>query len=68
MIINKTMKNIRFYLLALVAMVFVACDGKLPGEDVPPPTNDHFEIEILDMHSSHCKVRVTPADSEWQYF
>lgn len=62
------MKNIRFYLLTLVAMVFVACDGKQPGEDVPPPAKDFFEIEILDVHSSHCKVRVTPADSEWQYF
>lgn len=62
------MKNIRYYLLALMAVVFVACDKKLPGEDVPPPAKDLFEIEILDLHSSHCKVKVTPADPQWQYF
>ena len=65
---TNLMKNIKCYFLALVALVLAACDGKLPGEDVPPPTNDLFQIEILDMHSSHCKVRVTPADPEWQYF
>ena len=50
MIINKKMKNIRYYLFALVTMLFAACDGKLPGEDVPPPAKDLFEIEILDLH------------------
>ena len=68
MAINKIMKNIKYYLLALVALVLAACGEKLPGEDVTPPANDSFKIEILDMHSSHCKVRVTPADPEWQYF
>ena len=68
MTINKIMKNIRYYLLALAAMVFVACDGKLPGDDVPPPAKDLFEIEVFDIHSSHCKVKVTPADPQWQYF
>ena len=64
----KMMKNIKYYVLALVAMVFVACDNKLPGEDVPPPARDLFEIEVFDLNSSHCKVKVVPTDMEAPYF
>ena len=68
MIITKMMKNVKIYLLALVAILFAACGENLPGDDVTPPDEDLFKIEISDMHSSHCKVKVTPGDLHRQYF
>lgn len=62
------MKNIKYFLLTLVAMVFVACDNKNPGEDVPPPAKGLFQIEVFDLNSSHCKVKVVPTDMEAPYF
>ena len=62
------MKNIKLYLLALVAMISVACKEKLQGDDVLPPSAELFKIEMSDVHSSHCQVKVTPGDLHKQYF
>lgn len=43
----------------------VACGQEGP---VDVTTDSGFKIEIYDMHSSHCKVRVTPDDMTRQYF
>ena len=60
------MKNIRIYILLLAAIFMgVACDQAKPDEGT---LEAGFKIEIYDMHSSHCKVRVTPDDMTGQYF
>ena len=51
----------------MLAAIFmgVACDQAKPDEGT---LEAGFKIEIYDMHSSHCKVRVTPEDMDRQYF
>lgn len=57
-------------LLVVVVFLGVSCEEKpMPQEvDKPEPEAVGFEIEILDLHSSHCKVRVNPADKTSPYF
>jgi len=57
------MKRIKLYLMLLAsAFVCLAC-----GEDSPQQERG-FDIEVYDLHSSHCKVKVTPTDLESPYF
>ncbi len=56
------MKKILLFLAA--ALFCLACD-KTPKEEQP---DYGLEIEVTDLHSSHCKVRVTPADPDTYYF
>lgn len=60
------MKTFR-YLLALMAMMAAAACGQ---EEEPQKTTEDkgFEIEIIDLHSSYCQVKVTPEDPSAQYF
>ena len=73
MIINKLMKNFRYFMVMLAAVLLAACteknpDVETPGGDVPDVSGNGFKIEVLDLHSSHCKVKVTPEDLNSQYF
>ncbi len=56
------MKKILFIIAA--AVLCFACD-RTPADDKP---DYGMEIEIFDLHSSHCKVRVTPNDPDVYYF
>ncbi len=49
----------------IAAAVFCLACNKTPQDDQP---DYGLEIEILDLHSSHCKVRVTPDDPDMLYF
>lgn len=57
------------YMLTAVAVSFcaLACTDDTPEEEVQE-TGYGFEIEILDLHSSHCKVKVTPDNLDEAYF
>ena len=50
---------------ALAAVLSVGCN---PQEKPIEEVKDPFTIEIHDLHSSYCKVTVTPQDSETPYF
>lgn len=62
------------YILSICAsaLMLASCEkgSQEGGEDQEPggATKAPFTIEIYDMHSSHCKVKVTPADMNTQYF
>lgn len=51
--------------LALLASAFIcmACNEKNPQQE-----DQTFDIEISDLSSSHCKVKVTPSDLDAPYF
>ena len=68
MIINKIMKNLRYFIFLWAVVVMAACDQKDPQEGKPGASGKGFKIEIMDMHSSHCKVKVTPDDMTSPYF
>lgn len=62
------MKGFRLFMMLLASLfMLAACDDK---NKVEPPVEeqDGFEIEILEMHSSHCKIKVTPENLNKQYF
>ena len=68
MIINKTMKNLRYFIFLLAAVIVAACDQKDPQVEHPDASGKGFKIEVMDLHSSHCKVKVTPEDMTSPYF
>lgn len=58
------MNNLRYIYAMLAALVLVvACEQKGPEEKT-----GKFDIEVFDLHSSHCKVKVVPSDLEAPYF
>lgn len=59
------MKIFRYVLAAVAAMLAAAC-----GQEEPEKTTEDkgFKIEINDLHSSYCQVKVTPEDPAAQYF
>ena len=59
------MKIFRYVLAAVAAMLAAAC-----GQEEPEKTAEEkgFKIEINDLHSSYCQVKVTPDDPAAQYF
>ena len=61
------MKNLRYIIFLFAVMVMAACDQKDPHVEQDTSGNG-FKIEVLDMHSSHCRVKVTPDDVNSQYF
>ena len=65
MITSKAMKIFRYVLAAVAAMLTAAC-----GQEEPEKTTEEkgFKIEINDLHSSYCQVKVTPEDPAAQYF
>ena len=68
MIINKTMKNLRYFIFLFTAVIVAACDQKDPQVEQPDASGKGFKIEVMDLHSSHCKVKVTPEDMTSPYF
>lgn len=58
-------KIISSLLLVAAAFISVSCSDMNHEED---PDDQSFEIEILDLHSSYCKVKVTPQDKVNPYF
>ncbi len=56
------MKKILIFISSV--LFCLACD-KTPKDDQP---DYGLKIEVLDLHSSHCKVRVTPDDPDLYYF
>ena len=64
--IISSMKKISAYMSAVLAAVLsMGCD---PQEKPVEIEKDPFTIEIHDLHSSYCKVTVTPEDSDAPYF
>ncbi len=49
----------------VAAVLCAACDKPNNSDDQP---DYGMKIEVLDLHSSHCKVRVTPDDPDMYYF
>jgi hypothetical protein len=68
MTINKIMKNLRYLVIIMAAMLMASCDkaGQKPEE--PQNGASGFKIEVFDMNSSHCKVKVVPEDKTKPYF
>lgn len=66
------MKKILRYLAAMtVTALALACEPENTTNQEENENNgstDLFTIEILDLHSSYCSVKVTPKDLEKQYF
>lgn len=61
------MKTLRYFgLLLAAAFIGAACNEVTPDEG--KTSDESFEIEIFDMHSSHCKVKVTPDNPDAPYF
>ena len=59
------MKRIRvFFVILVAAFVALACE---PQKD-PVKVDSKFEIEVFDLHSSHCKVKIVPSDPDAPYF
>lgn len=54
-----------FLMLVAAALLGAACDGTDQGDDI---VQKAFEIEVLDLHSSYCTVKITPKDASKQYF
>ena len=72
-------RSIYTVLICAAVLLFNACeenkpDGGVnneqeqPGNENEKPEEDIFSFEVYDLHSSHCKVKVTPADMESPYF
>ena len=59
------MKSVRdFFVILVAAFVALACE---PQKD-PVKVDGKFEIEVFDLHSSHCKVKIVPSDPDAPYF
>lgn len=59
------MKSVRdFFVILVAAFVALACE---PQKD-PVKVDGKFEIEVYDLHSSHCKVKIVPSDPDAPYF
>lgn len=65
------MKKFFLYIILCAAALFIpACEEKPePGPEPEEPSVEAvFNIEILDLHSSRCKVKVTPVNMTESYF
>jgi hypothetical protein len=60
------MKNLRYFVMLMAAILMVACTKKEPEK--PQDAASGFKIEVFDMNSSHCKVKVVPEDKDAPYF
>lgn len=53
------------YILATCAAALLAtsCENEKPEDEIKDPiSKGGFRIEVTDLNSSHCKVKVTPED------
>lgn len=58
------MSHLKHLFMMFVALFLImACEQKGVEEET-----GNFDIEVYDLHSSHCKVKVTPSDLEASYF
>ena len=65
MIISKKKKIFAYMSAALAAVLSMGCDPQEKPVDIE---KEPLTIEIHDLHSSYCKVTVTPEDSDTPYF
>lgn len=61
------MKNIRYIIAVLSATLAFSCGKENPQQQEETPKQS-FDIQIQDLHSSYCKVSVTPDDKNTPYF
>ena len=54
--------------MCATALLAASCGNEMPEEDKDNLSNGGFRIEVTDLNSSHCKVKVTPEDMNTQYF
>lgn len=64
MITSRMKKVIRYAAAFIAAVISLGC-----GQEKPVKIEkDLFNIEIHDLHSSYCKVTITPEDTDTPYF
>lgn len=61
------MKHIRYIIAVLSATLAFSCGKENPQQQEETPKQS-FDIQIQDLHSSYCKVSVTPDDKNTPYF
>ena len=61
-------KTLRYIAAMLAAVLALACGKETPEDNKTEDGNKDIKIEIHDLHSSYCKVTVTPDDKETPYF
>ena len=61
------MRSIRYIIAALAATLALSCGKENPQQEEETPRQS-FDIQIQDLHSSYCKVSVTPEDKNTPYF
>jgi len=69
--ISDNIKKILYcFTLCLAALIAPSCEEKNPetGNGNGQLSKGGFKIEVSDMHSSYCKIKVTPDDMQKQYF
>ena len=55
--------------MCAAALLSTSCENEKPGDESKDPISKGvFKIEVTDLNSSHCKVKVTPEDMNTQYF
>ena len=55
--------------MCAAALLATSCENEKPEDDGKDQTGRNgFRIEVTDLNSSHCKVKVTPEDMNTQYF
>lgn len=62
---SKEMKFFRYVFAAIAAMLALACNHEEPEKTTE---EKGFKIEINDLHSSYCQVKVTPENPSAPYF
>lgn len=55
-------------MMFLAAIFIVACTDNGQEPDTPQTETAGFKIEVFDLNSSHCKVKVVPEDKTTPYF
>ena len=60
-------KILNILLIISAALTTLACQDD-STEEIIPEKKSGFNIEIIDLHSSHCKVKVTPDNPADSYF
>ena len=55
--------------MCAAALLSTSCENEKPEDESKDPISKGvFKIEVTDLNSSHCKVKVTPEDMNTQYF
>ena len=61
------MRFIKYVIAVFSAALALSCGKENPQQEEETPKQS-FDIQILDLHSSYCKVSVTPEDKNTPYF